>query len=63
MIGDEQVEFNPFVYLNSYKMKEIFSKDGEVRIEKEFSLFNKRYVYPFEPVPNALRIKPPSSTS
>ena len=47
--------------MTSYKLNHQFpvEKIGEFNthiIEKEFSLFNARYVYPYETIPNPFRL-------
>jgi hypothetical protein len=60
-VGDKQVKFNPYVYMNTYKFNEVFGATDPPRINKEFSMFNRRYVYPYDVIPNPLKIKPQNS--
>lgn len=60
-MSELEAEFNPYVFMSSYKLKHGFPSiviDGKkaIRVEREFSLFNARYVYPFEPTPNPFRL-------
>ncbi len=54
-------EFNPYVFMTGYKLKHEFPQvvvggRRAMRVDKEFSLYNAKFVYPFEPTPNPFRL-------
>lgn len=57
-VNDLNVEWNPYVFMTSYKLCHAFPSvqipggRTAIRVEKEFSLFNQKYTFPFEPTPN-----------
>ena len=55
---DTEVSDSPFVYLMNKVKYEAMAREDYMCVPHNFSMFNRQTHYPFDPIPNVVKIAP-----